>query len=70
MLLFGPGKQYKNEVKKMGKTCVECGDHVPAYLNYLCESCWRKALNEKLDKEKHLAEAHQINIESPANNFF
>lgn len=54
----------------MAKKCVECGDHVPAYLNYLCESCWRKALNEKLDDEKHLAEAIQIDIEIPANKFF
>jgi NMD protein affecting ribosome stability and mRNA decay len=33
------------------KKCVECGDHVPAYLNFLCEECWKKALNEKLDNE-------------------
>ena len=34
--------------------CVECGDHVPAYQKYLCEECWKEALNEKLmqaDKE-------------------
>lgn len=33
------------------KTCVECGDHVPVYMNYLCEKCWREALNEKLKQE-------------------
>lgn len=31
--------------------CVECGGHVPAYLNYLCEDCWRDALNAKLEAE-------------------
>lgn len=35
----------------MVKKCVECGDHVPAYLNYLCEKCWKIALNEKLEQE-------------------
>jgi len=33
------------------KKCAECGGHVPAYLNYLCESCWREALKEKLEEE-------------------
>jgi hypothetical protein len=31
--------------------CVECGGHVPAYLNFLCEDCWREALNAKLEAE-------------------
>jgi endogenous inhibitor of DNA gyrase (YacG/DUF329 family) len=30
------------------KKCVECGDYVPAYQNFLCEECWKIALNEKL----------------------
>ena len=33
------------------KKCVECGGHVPPYQNYLCEDCWKKALNEKLEAE-------------------
>lgn len=39
----------------MASKCVECGGHVPTYTKYLCEECWRVALNEKLnedDKEK------------------
>jgi DNA-directed RNA polymerase subunit RPC12/RpoP len=31
--------------------CVECGDHVPSYQKYLCEECWKQALNEKLREE-------------------
>jgi NMD protein affecting ribosome stability and mRNA decay len=34
----------------MAKRCVECGNYVPAYLNYMCEDCWQKALNNKLDQ--------------------
>lgn len=30
------------------KDCVECGAHVPEYLNFYCEACWKKAWNEKL----------------------
>lgn len=42
----------KKEGDLMGSIkCVECGDHVPAYLNYLCEDCWREALNAKLEAE-------------------
>jgi hypothetical protein len=33
------------------KRCVECGGHVPAYMNYLCEKCWAEALTEKLKQE-------------------
>lgn len=33
------------------KKCVECGDHVPTYQNYLCEKCWAEALNVKLEAE-------------------
>lgn len=32
--------------------CVDCGGHVPPYQNYLCEDCWRKALNAKLDEDE------------------
>jgi NMD protein affecting ribosome stability and mRNA decay len=39
------------------KICVECGGHVPAYQNFLCEECWKAALNEKLDKEQQENEA-------------
>jgi hypothetical protein len=37
---------------QMAKNCVECGSHVPAYMNYLCEECWKIALNEKLNEDK------------------
>jgi len=37
------------KIKKVNN-CVECSSHVPAYQNYLCEKCWKVALNEKLDK--------------------
>jgi hypothetical protein len=33
------------------KKYVECGGHVPAYQNFLCEDCWKKALNEKLQND-------------------
>jgi hypothetical protein len=33
------------------KKCVECGGHVPAYMNYLCEDCWKDWLNKKLEAE-------------------
>lgn len=53
------------------KQCVECGDDVPAYQNFLCESCWKKALNEKLlEDDKKLSTAKEINIESPENRWF
>jgi hypothetical protein len=28
--------------------CIECSGHVPVYLNYFCETCWKDALNAKL----------------------
>lgn len=31
--------------------CVECGSHVPPYQKFLCEDCWKIALNEKLKEE-------------------
>ena len=37
----------------MRKQCVECENHVPIYLNYFCEECWRDALNEKFEKDKY-----------------
>jgi NMD protein affecting ribosome stability and mRNA decay len=60
------------KVKEMAKKCVECGDHVPAYMNFLCESCWKKALNEKLqeDDKKHLEEAKQVDVENPHHRWF
>jgi rRNA maturation endonuclease Nob1 len=33
------------------KLCVECGDHVPVYQNFFCESCWKKVLRAKLEAE-------------------
>jgi hypothetical protein len=56
---FQHGQATKSQNKKEGvgvvmlniKKCVECGGHVPAYMNYLCEDCWRIALNEKLEAE-------------------
>lgn len=33
--------------------CVECGNHVPPYQNFLCEECWRIALNEKLEADEY-----------------
>mgnify|MGYP001488275563 CR=1 FL=1 len=35
----------------MRDKCVECGADVPPYLNFMCEDCWREALNEKLEEE-------------------
>jgi NMD protein affecting ribosome stability and mRNA decay len=53
------------------KTCIECGSDIPPYLNYLCESCWEKALNEKLlEDEKDLAKVKEINIEHPSSKWF
>lgn len=26
------------------RSCVECRTHIPAYLNHLCEKCWRGIL--------------------------
>jgi NMD protein affecting ribosome stability and mRNA decay len=58
-------------VMNKSKTCVECGDHVPPYLNYLCESCWEKALNAKLKEEdKDIASVKEIKVESPENRWF
>jgi NMD protein affecting ribosome stability and mRNA decay len=56
----------------MAKKCVECGDHVPAYMNFLCESCWKKALNEKLQEEdkKHLDEARKMDVENKESKWF
>jgi NMD protein affecting ribosome stability and mRNA decay len=59
----------------MAKKCVECGDHVPAYLNYLCESCWQKALNAKLledkqDQEHIDVKYRKINVEVPESKWF
>ena len=28
--------------------CLDCSNHVPAYLNFYCERHWEKYLNEKL----------------------
>ena len=46
----------KNSFEKDGKvakkTCVECGSHVPIYQNFMCEDCWRDALNEKMKHKK------------------
>jgi hypothetical protein len=64
------------EVKKLktykSKKCVECGDHVPAYMNFLCETCWGKALNEKLleDDRKRLEAAKKVDIENSDNRLF
>jgi hypothetical protein len=43
------------------KNCVECGDHVPAYQKFYCESCWKKALNEKLNADEKKGEKHEQN---------
>lgn len=48
--------QNKNEKEgdwmiKRVENCVECGADVPAYLNFMCEDCWKKALNEKLEAD-------------------
>lgn len=32
------------------KTCVECNKHKEIYMAYYCESCYRKALTDKLDR--------------------
>jgi hypothetical protein len=53
------------------KQCLECNCDVPPYLNYLCESCWEKALNAKLlEDEKSIASVKEIKIESPENRWF
>lgn len=53
------------------KKCVECGDDVPAYQNYLCEKCWKEALNEKLnEEEKQVIAASKVDIENPSNKWF
>ena len=41
---------YEMMKKRLVKVCVECGGYVPPYQKYLCEECWGKALNEKLDE--------------------
>lgn len=50
-------KQGEKEKEKEGddmkaKKCVECGDHVPAYQNFLCEKCWEIAFKEKIREDK------------------
>jgi hypothetical protein len=34
--------------KYNNKKCLDCYSHVPIYLNFYCEDCWKKHLNEKL----------------------
>lgn len=35
---------------KKPTTCVECNGHKEIYMGYYCESCYRKALTDKLDR--------------------
>ena len=51
-LVSPPYLQFRRE-EAMRKVCVECGNHVPIYLNYLCEECWRVALNEKVEQDEY-----------------
>lgn len=51
-----PTQTNKAEVVGMKKKfnankCLDCNNHVPAYLNFYCEDHWKKYLNEKLVTE-------------------
>ena len=34
--------------KYIKNSCLDCNNHVPVYLNFYCEECWKKHLNAKL----------------------